>query len=237
MTLVNADTGEADRSTAEEARARADQIRTAGEVMWHLVTEAYNRLDYLALGYSSWDDYMTREFGQMRLRLPREEREEVVGSLRAAGLSIRAIAAATSTSVNTVQKDLAAQVSQIDTPGGPQPLSDPEPVQVTPRFKPGTPLPQEEAPTVQGTDGKTYKAKTPAAPKPKSRRHALHRIDATKTVTKACQALIGISQGLNALPDEITLTAEEAGDAIADLSKAKTAITTTINKIKKGTPS
>lgn len=57
--------------------------------------------------YQSWDDYCTREFGTTRLRLPREERAEVVASLRESGLSIRAIASATNEPVMTVQNELA----------------------------------------------------------------------------------------------------------------------------------
>jgi transposase-like protein len=57
-----------------------------------------------ALGYESWDDYCTREFGTSRLRLPREERSEVVSSLRESGLSIRAIASATGSGTRQIQE-------------------------------------------------------------------------------------------------------------------------------------
>lgn len=60
-----------------------------------------------ALGYTSWDDYCTREFGTTRLRLPREERTEVVASLRESGLSLRAIAAATGDHYSTISRELA----------------------------------------------------------------------------------------------------------------------------------
>lgn len=50
----------------------------------------------------------TREFGTSRLRLPREERAEVVASLRESGLSQRAIASATGLSQDTVRRDLSA---------------------------------------------------------------------------------------------------------------------------------
>jgi hypothetical protein len=55
-----------------------------------------------ALGYASWDVYVAEEFGTNRLRLPREEREEVVCSLRASGLSLRAISDVTGDSPSTV---------------------------------------------------------------------------------------------------------------------------------------
>lgn len=45
-------------------------------------------------------------FGTSRLRLPREERAEVVASLRESGLSIRAIAAATGDSRETIRREL-----------------------------------------------------------------------------------------------------------------------------------
>jgi hypothetical protein len=97
---------------ATDARALTDCIKVGVEAIWELVTQAYTLRAWSSLGYQSWDDYCTREFGATRLRLPREERTEVVASLRESGLSIRAIAAATGVDKNTVQSDL-AQVSEI----------------------------------------------------------------------------------------------------------------------------
>lgn len=143
MTLVNAETGEViPQLTSEEARVLTDRIKVGVEAVWELVTQAYQAGAHRALGYSSWDDYCTREFGTSRIRLPREERQEVVASLRESGLSIRAITAATGLSDNTVTKDL-RQVSQSATPGRDE---------VTPRFK--------ESMKVTGTDGKTYPGKS-----------------------------------------------------------------------------
>lgn len=92
---------------ASYARSLTDRIKVAVEGTWHLITEAYSSRAWAALGYSSWDDYCTREFGTSRLRLPREERQEVVSSLREQGLSLRAIAAATGDSEPTVRRALA----------------------------------------------------------------------------------------------------------------------------------
>lgn len=99
---------------ATTARQRVDRIKIAVEGAWQLIVESYRARDWESLGYATWDEMCTREFGTSRLRLPREERAETVQSLREAGLSLRAISAATGTSVNTVRK--AAQVYQIDTP-------------------------------------------------------------------------------------------------------------------------
>lgn len=72
------------------------------------------------------------EFGAVRLQLPREARSETVRSLRDAGLSTRAIAAATGVNDKTVRNDLA---------GG--------------EFSPPAPAP------IVGTDGKRYNATRP----------------------------------------------------------------------------
>jgi protein gp37 len=93
-------------ATAEEARHLTDRIKIAVEGTWQLIQEAYLTRSWSALGYGSWDEYCTREFGTSRLRLPREERQEAVASLRESGLSLRAIAAATGQSLGQVQRDL-----------------------------------------------------------------------------------------------------------------------------------
>jgi hypothetical protein len=106
-----------DDMTAEEALAVTEAIRGHLTDVWDLVVDAYTRRAWAALEYESWDEYCDGEFGDTRLRLPREERSELVHSLRHAGLSLRAIASATGHSVNTVQSDQ-AQVYQLDTPEG-----------------------------------------------------------------------------------------------------------------------
>lgn len=100
-------------ATREQARALTDRIKVAVEGTWLLIQEAYTSRAWAALGYDTWDDYCNAEFGATRLRLPREERQEVVASLRESGLSIRAIASATGINKETVSRDL--QVSGIQT--------------------------------------------------------------------------------------------------------------------------
>lgn len=100
---------------ADQARRLTDSIKTAVAWTWDLVQEAYFGRAWEALGYLTWDAYCEAEFGTSRLRLPREERSEVVGSLRDAGLSLRAIAAGTGLSKDTVARELAAVANE--TPG------------------------------------------------------------------------------------------------------------------------
>lgn len=106
MTPVDANAPDLDL-TSTEARNLTDRIKTALGVTWELVRQAYQQRAWIALGYASWDDYCGAEFGASRLRLPREERQEVVASLRESGLSIRAIASATGTGYGTVSRSLA----------------------------------------------------------------------------------------------------------------------------------
>lgn len=91
------------------ARDLTNEIKLGLEDVWLLIKEAYESRAWAALGYSSWDEYCTVEFGSSRLRLPKEDRRDVVTSLREAGLSTRAIAAATGDSQMTVQRIIATE--------------------------------------------------------------------------------------------------------------------------------
>lgn len=94
-----------DLPTHEQARALTDRIKIAVEGTWQLIREAYTSRTWAVLGYDTWDAYCTAEFGKTRLKLPREERQEVVESLRGSGLSLRAIASATGISPATAMRD------------------------------------------------------------------------------------------------------------------------------------
>lgn len=117
--------------THEQARALTDRIKVAVEGTWLLIQEAYTSRAWAALGYATWDAYCTAEFGTARLRLPREERQEVVASLRESGMSLRAISSATGISPATAMRD--ARVSDetpavvLGTDGGTYAASRPEP--------------------------------------------------------------------------------------------------------------
>ncbi|MEV5140330.1 hypothetical protein AB0K71_06025 [Streptomyces syringium] len=93
--------------TEEQARALTDRIKIAVEGTWQLICEAYTSRTWAALGYDSWDAYCAAEFATAHLQLPREKRQEVVGSMRDRGLSLRAIASAIGTSPATAMRDAA----------------------------------------------------------------------------------------------------------------------------------
>ena len=194
MTLIDGDTGEI-VCTPEQARALTDRIKVGVEAVWHLIVQAYEDRAWAALGYSSWDDYCTREFGTSRLRLPREERQDVVASLRESGLSIRAIAAATGDGVATVKRALDAGV-----PNG-TPDDEPEPPQ-----------------PVTGSDGKSYPAKR--TPRKKG-----NKPNTTKAVALALYKLAVAAEAFEAIDArKLSTYAEEVPVWSGNLSESMKAI-------------
>ena len=139
MTLVHTETGEVVSDlSADAARELTEQIATASSVVWQLIRSAYEGRAWIALGYGSWDDYTAQEFGSTRIQMPREERQATVLSLRESGLSVRAIASATGTSIGTVSRDIEAGVPNGTPDDGPT--------------EPDIAPPQKTT----GTDGKSY---------------------------------------------------------------------------------
>lgn len=106
QTLSGLDDGDRTLSSSD-ARSLTDKIRAGLEGMYQLVIEAYHGRVWVSLGYGSWDEYIRREFGNLPLRPPLEDREEVIQSLRHSGLSNRAIAAVTDLGETSVRRSLA----------------------------------------------------------------------------------------------------------------------------------
>jgi hypothetical protein len=129
--------------SAVDARELTDRIKNTVDTVWHLVADAYQRRAWIPLGYPTWDEYTSAEFGSGRIKIPREERAEVVSSLRDAGLSTRAIGAATGVGRMTVHRELAG-VSN-----GTVAKSDSDNIS----FSGST----EETASVVGLDGRTYR--------------------------------------------------------------------------------
>lgn len=91
-------------TSATAARERADLIRLGMDEIAPLVQQAWEQHDWLALGYSSWNEYVVGEFGGP-LRLGREERKVAVIAMREAGMSTRAIGSALGVSAMTALRD------------------------------------------------------------------------------------------------------------------------------------
>ena len=97
--------------------------------------KAFQGRAWVALGYESWDSYCDAEFDGGRLQLPREQRREVVASLAEAGMSTRAIAAATGMSHMTAARDLAGVANltpDVDPVTGAAYLTPADPIAVEP---------------------------------------------------------------------------------------------------------
>lgn len=182
--------------TEQEARALTDRIKVAVEGTWLLIQEAYTSRAWAALGYETWDAYCTAEFGTTRLRLPREERQEVVASLRESGLSVRAIASATGNSTRTVQKDL--QVSSSTTPE----------IRGTDgkTYAPSRSEAQEDDDLLDGDDwvqpnSPGFEAAITPTPAPERAPDRQPRIDASRTVLVALTELRQARESLEALTE------------------------------------
>lgn len=153
---------------ADVARNLTNEIRRALEFTWDLVIKAYQGRAWLALGYKTWNDYCVKEFGNQHLAIPREDRDEVIGSLRSAGLSVRAISDATGLGRGTVGRSISAK-AEVESPIPPSgSLEDGEPG--VPNGTPGNSDKSSRADSksqkVQGVDGKMYDRSAPK-PKPK----------------------------------------------------------------------
>lgn len=88
------------------ARELTRQIREATENLWGLIVRAYQTKAWKTLGYPSWDAYVTKELGDLKIRLPKEDRREITKTLHDHGLSLRAISSVTGYDKHTVSRDL-----------------------------------------------------------------------------------------------------------------------------------
>lgn len=143
-----------------EARALTERIKDTGMALRELIVQAWELIAWKALGYDSWDDYCAQEFAALELELGRDERREIVVSLRESGMSLRAIAAATGVSHEQVRKDAKSGVNLSQEKLTPESVD----VDAEEKFAP-SPTP------IKGRDGKDYPAPkpkpTPPPPAPK----------------------------------------------------------------------
>lgn len=92
--------------TLEQAQSVTESIRRSLTVAHDLLVLAWQQRAWVPLGYDGWDAYVATEFADLALRPPREDQAQTIASMRAAGMSDRAISAATDLSRGTVQNRL-----------------------------------------------------------------------------------------------------------------------------------
>ncbi|MCT1544873.1 hypothetical protein [Kocuria rhizophila] len=82
------------------------QIRTGLNHAQELIVLAWQGRAWESMSYRTWDEYVAGEFSDLSLRPPLETRSETLSSMRGAGMSIRAISAATTLSPATISRAL-----------------------------------------------------------------------------------------------------------------------------------
>lgn len=132
---------------ATSARDLTDATKKILGAAWENVEILYLGRAWVPLGYASWDEYCAQEFTD-RLQLPREDRQEMVRSLREAGLSTHAIGSVVGVNQSTVVRDLARSTAG-DAIASP---ANPLPTQPT------------STPKIIGQDGKTYSLQAQPTP-------------------------------------------------------------------------
>lgn len=139
---------EAERLT-ERLRIAVVNYADARQKVQALIERAQAGRAWEVLGFLSWTAYVSEVLGEQPMRLPREERREMIAMLSSTGMSTRAIAPVVGTTRETVRRDIAAAT---DTN-----------VSVEPATNTSGPTYEE---SVTGLNGKTYARpiRTPKAP-------------------------------------------------------------------------
>lgn len=134
-------TDKAEPISQGDARQRIDRVKQNAELIASDVAALYEGRAWLALDYTGWDEMCEAEFGS-RIKLPRADRQELVGDLTARGLSSRAIAAALGVDQKTVVNDRRAAGEEYSSVTGldgriykriPQPGDDVDPRPLSPQ--------------------------------------------------------------------------------------------------------
>lgn len=141
--------------TEAEARELTEELKGDYGSLQVKISTAWQGRIWLALGYESWQDYLDEEFRDVSLRPPKDLEDQVIGELRAAGMSVRGIAAATDISKSTIDRRVADAGVPNGTPESTARAGEPD----------GTPA--APAPVI-GLDGKSYQPQRPTPPADRS---------------------------------------------------------------------
>lgn len=101
-----------------DARGLTEQIAEGLADVHSLIVQAWEGRVWEPLGFETWDAWIDSNFRGLQLRPPREQREEVVQSMREAGMSFRAISQATDLSYGTVQRSASTAGDPNGSPDG-----------------------------------------------------------------------------------------------------------------------
>lgn len=223
------------RRVTERIRAIAVTVKDQLEKLQTLLNEARDGEAWRVLGYASWTAYLTDVMGEQPLRLPRDERQQIVGYLAGEGMSSRAIAPIVGASHMTVERDRQAGVTNV-TPeqapaadyvtdqadldaapelpdeggGAPHDSGDAEPSEDE-----GLSLPSPSSRSVTGLDGKQYARPEPQTPRRAPLPDAFWR--AAYDLTKVTERIGRLSED-----DRFPQNAEKVAQAnLGDLIRAR----------------
>lgn len=144
--------------TPTQASKLTEKIKRGATTTYEDIQKAYLGRIWLALDCKSWDEYLDKHYEGLALALPREKKKEAVQSLAAAGMSSRAIAAATGVSQSTA----ARQSAKVTDPAPKSPESNDSPdnvIDIDP--KDITEIKDGDEQRRLGADGKSYPASMP----------------------------------------------------------------------------
>lgn len=135
----------------QDARQLTRRIKISLESAYTLIVEAFTTRAWETLGYLSWDLYCKTEFSAVPLQPPLEQRQQVILSMREAGMSSRAIGSATDVHYSTVARTLRkAELAGV---------ADATPAEEKAGVAPASPIAPEVAKPIKGLDGRNYPAK------------------------------------------------------------------------------
>lgn len=100
--------------TKAQARKATDKAKRDVSALRVEIANLYLAGADKALGYDSWEAYADKEFADLGLSLPRENRRIEVASLAEQGYPMRAIAAAVGANRMTVERDLGKHKSAVE---------------------------------------------------------------------------------------------------------------------------
>lgn len=230
---------DAARRLTERIRLTAFNARESLGKLQVLVEEARSGRAHVALGYPSWTAYLSDVFGDQPLRLPRDQRQELVGYLAGEGMSTRAIAPIVGAARNTVLKDL-REVAQFEPPQS-RPVDQQKVSNSEQAIRSGdfaSEVPREvvdqrtgeivEPAKVTGLDGKTYTRPTPPSPRVAPRKPLADQFfDAAYDLTKAAERIARLADD-----DRFPANAEQvAARYRSDLLRARDAVQGVIDRL------
>lgn len=239
------------RLLTERIRSIAVVVKGQLETLQHLLNEARDGEAWRALGYASWTAYLSDVMGDRPLRLPRDERQQIVGYLAGEGMSSRAIAPIVGISYDTVQRDIRGDRNLSPEPHVNTVTGEVSPDYVTdqadldaatelpdegvgaprdsgdaePSGDEGLSLPSPSSRSVTGLDGKTYTRPEPQTPRRRPITDAF--LDKRVELHKTVEALCRLTQD-----DRFPLNAEKVATANrSDLIRARDLLQQVIDSI------